>query len=57
MTNQSNRGGRRTGSGRPKNDRNVMLCVRISQEASEKLNRLTSNKAEYIDDLIKSQSE
>ena len=43
--------------GRPANDRSVMLSVRITQEAMDKLNRLTSNKAEYIDTLIKKQPE
>ena len=31
--------------------------VRITQEAMDKLNRLTTNKSEYIDNLIKSQPE
>ena len=53
----SNRGGRRSGAGRPANDRNVMVSVRLSQEAVDKLNRLTNNKAEYIDRLIKEQPE
>lgn len=43
--------------GRPANDRSVMLSVRITQEAMDKLNRLTKNKAEYIDTLIKEQPE
>jgi hypothetical protein len=45
------------GRGRPANDRSVMLSVRITQEAMDKLNRLTRNKAEYIDTLIKKQPE
>ncbi len=53
----SNRGGRRSGAGRPANDRNCMLSVRITQEAMDKLNRLTNNKAEYVDRLIKEQPE
>lgn len=57
MENQSNRGGRRSGAGRPANDRNVMVSVRLSQEAVDKLNRLTNNKAEYLDRLIKEQPE
>lgn len=43
--------------GRPANDRSTMLSVRITQEAMDKLNRLTRNKAEYIDTLIKKQPE
>ena len=43
--------------GRPANDRSIMLSVRITQEAMDKLNRLTRNKAEYIDTLIKEQPE
>lgn len=57
MENQTNRGGRRSGAGRPANDRNVMVSVRLSQEAVDKLNRLTNNKAEYLDRLIKEQPE
>lgn len=57
MSNQSTRGGRRSGAGRPANDRNVMVSVRLSQEAVDKLNRLTNNKAEYLDRLIKEQPE
>ena len=48
-------GGYRQGAGRPNTDRNVPISVRISQEASDKLDRLTKNKSEYIDTLIKKQ--
>lgn len=51
------RGGYRHKAGRPANDRSVTLSVRITQEAMEKLNRLTRNKSEYIDTLIKEQPE
>lgn len=54
---ETKHGGRRAGSGRPANDRNIMVGVRLSQEAVDKLNRLTRNKAEYIDTLIKKQPE
>ena len=57
MSNDKNHGGRRPGSGRPANDRNIMVGVRLSQEAVDKLNRLTPNKSEYIDKLIKEQPE
>lgn len=57
MSNEKNHGGRRAGSGRPANDRNIMVGVRLSQEAADKLSRLTSNKSEYIDNLIKEQPE
>lgn len=50
---KKNRGGYRPGSGRKANDRKVSLQVRITREAADKLARLTSNKAEYIDRLIK----
>lgn len=43
--------------GRPANDRSVTVSVRITQEAVDKLNRLTRNKSEYIDKLIKEQPE
>ena len=52
-----NRGGVRPGSGRPANDRSVQLLVRITKEAADKLSRLTSNKSEYIENLIKQQPE
>lgn len=41
------------GGGRPKNDRSINLSVRITQEAMDKLNEATSNKSEFIDNLIK----
>ena len=43
--------------GRPANDRSVTVSVRITQEAVDKLNRLTRNKSENIDKLIKEQPE
>ena len=57
MSNENNHGRRRSGAGRPANDRNIMVGVRLSQEAVDKLNRLTSNKSEYIENLIKQQPE
>ena len=51
------RGGRRAGAGRPSNKRSVMVGVRITKEAADKLNRLANNKSEYIDNLIKKQPE
>lgn len=50
---QNHRGGRRSGAGRPANDRSVMLSVRITQEAMNILNERTNNKSEFIDRLIK----
>lgn len=46
-------GGARPGSGRLQGDRNVSLSVRISSEAMDKLNSLTNNKSEFIDNMIK----
>lgn len=57
MSNDKNHGGQRTGAGRPANNRNIMVGVRLSQEAVDKLNRLTNNKSEYIENLIKQQPE
>ena len=51
--NQNQRGGRRSGAGRPSNDRSISLSVRITQEAMDILNEKTNNKSEYIDFLIK----
>jgi len=53
MEEKKQRGGRRPGSGRPSNDRKVMLCVRITQEAADIINE-QKNKSEFIDNLIKS---
>ena len=55
--NENNHGGRREHAGRKANDRSIPLLVRITQEAADKLSRLTSNKSEYIDNLIKQQPE
>lgn len=52
MSNEKNHGGRRPGAGRPANDRNVFVGVRVSREAADILNR-QPNKSEYIDTLIK----
>lgn len=57
MESQIKRGGVRPNSGRPANDRSVQLLVRITKESAEKLSRLTTNKSEYIDNLIKEQPE
>jgi hypothetical protein len=53
MEQTNNRGGRRSGAGRPANDRSIALSVRITQEAMDILNEKTTNKSEYIDNLIK----
>lgn len=42
------------GGGRPRGDRTVPLCVRITPEANERL-RNVKNKSEYIDMLILNQ--
>lgn len=55
MEKQKSTWGGSRGGGRPKNDRNATLYVRITQEALDKLNRLTNNRSEYIDALIKAQ--
>lgn len=57
MEEQKQHGGRRSGAGRPTNDRNIMVGVRLSQEAVDKLSRLTNNRSEYIENLIKQQPE
>ena len=54
---ETKRGGVRPNSGRPANNRNVQLLVRITQESADKLSRLTKNKSEYIENLIKQQPE
>ena len=57
MNERSNWGGARPGGGRPTTNRNVSMNVRISKEAADKLSRLTTNKSEYIDKLIKGVAE
>lgn len=52
MEQKSNRGGRRENAGRPASNRKVRLLVRISQEASDKLQGVP-NKSEFIDTIIK----
>ena len=52
---EKKRGGYRPNAGRPATDRKIPLSVRISQEAMEKLETLTDNKSQYIDELIKNQ--
>lgn len=46
------RGGVRPNSGRPANDRNYTLHVKISKEAND-IVCAKGNKSEYIDKLIK----
>ena len=57
MDEQKQHGGRRSGAGRPTNDRNIMVGVRLSQKTVDKLSRLTNNRSEYIENLIKQQPE
>lgn len=52
MEDKKQRGGSRPGAGRPANDRNIMVGVRISREAADILNA-QKNKSEYIDNLIR----
>lgn len=52
MEEKKQRGGSRPGAGRPANDRNIMVGVRISREAADILNA-QKNKSEYIDNLIR----
>lgn len=46
------RGGYRGGV-RPSTGRDVPVCIRLSRESVEKLEGLTRNKSEFIDNLIK----
>ena len=52
----NNHGGPRPNSGRPTNDRNFALHVRITKEAADILNA-QPNKSEFIDNLIKKSAE
>ena len=52
MEQEKKRGGRREGAGRKANDRSIPVLVRITIEASDKLNTV-GNKSEFIDNLIK----
>lgn len=55
MEKKKNTWGGSRGGGRPRNDRSITLSVRITQEAMDKLNALTKNKSEFIDNLIMKQ--
>ena len=46
------RGGYRGGV-RPSTGRNIPVCIRLSREAADKLNGLTRNKSEFIDNMLK----
>lgn len=52
MEDKKQHGGRRSGAGRPANDRSIMVGVRITKEAADILNA-QPNKSEFIDNLIK----
>lgn len=52
MSSSNTHGGARPGSGRPSNDRSVMIGARVSPEAAEKLKKV-KNKSEFLDQLIK----
>ena len=52
MEEMKKRGGARPNSGRPRNDRNYTLNVKISKEANDRLLSV-GNKSEFIDNLIK----
>ena len=52
MEQEKRHGGRREGAGRKANDRSIPVLVRITKEASDKLNTV-GNKSEFIDNLIK----
>lgn len=54
MEKKKNTWGGSRGGGRPRTDRNVNLSVRISRVAMAKLEGLTKNKSEFIDNLIMS---
>lgn len=41
------------GGVRPSTGRDVPVCIRLSRESAEKLGKLTRNKSEFIDNLIK----
>lgn len=51
MEDKKQHGGRRSGAGRPANDRSIMVGVRITKEAADILNA-QPNKSEFIDNLI-----
>ena len=52
MTDKTLHGGRRSGAGRPANDRSIMVGVRITQEAADILNA-QPNKSKFIDQIIR----
>ena len=52
MEQKKQHGGARPGSGRPKTNRNCVVSIRLSQEAFDKLNAITTRKTEFIEQLI-----
>ena len=52
MAKSKNWGGSREGSGRKMGYRQKKLYIRISAEALEKLDSLTKNRGQFINDLI-----
>ena len=51
MDEKKQHGGRRSGAGRPTNNRTIPLTVRVSPEAAQVLEGV-KNKSEYIDTLL-----
>ena len=54
MEQKNTHGGRRAGSGRKPEGRSVRLGVVISPEAMAILNKVTRNKSEFIDKMLRS---
>ena len=51
MDEKKQHGGRRSGAGRPPNNRTIPISVRVSPEAAQVLEGV-KNKSEYIDTLL-----
>lgn len=51
MSDLNTHGGTRSGAGRPHSHRKYPLCIRISQEAKDRLEPI-HNVSQYIDELI-----
>lgn len=52
MEQKKQHGGARPGSGRPTTNRNCVVSIRLSQEAFDKLNAITTRKTQFIEQLI-----
>lgn len=52
MSTEKNTWGGSRGGGRPRGTRQKAVCLRLSEESAEWLDRATDNKSQYVDHLL-----